>query len=74
MKQYVKAIGKKVEAALKGGRKLVGVLSAADSTSVTLEYSVLEKTEGSKKKTPVLHRDTFPMEEVNYVKYFIEFD
>ena len=65
---------KKVEAALKGGRKLVGVLSAADSTSVTLEYSVLEKTEGSKKKTPVLHRDTFPMEEVNYVKYFIEFD
>ena len=74
VKQYVKAIGKKVEAALKGGRKLVGVLSAADSTSVTLEYSVLEKTEGSKKKTPVLHRDTFPMEEVNYVKYFIEFD
>ena len=72
LKQYKKALGKKVEVALKGGRKTVATLEAADEESVTLTYSVLEAVEGSKKKVPVSHTDTFPMNEVNSVRYFIE--
>ena len=73
LKQFEKATGKKVEAALKGGRKIVAVLESADEDSVTLSYSAMEAAEGSKKKIPVSHKDTFPMSEVNSVRYFIEF-
>ena len=73
LKQFEKAVGKKVEAALKGGRKIVAVLEEADEDSVTLAYSALEAVEGSKKKVQVSHRDKFPMTEVNSVRYFIEF-
>lgn len=73
LKQFEKAAGKKVEAALKGGRKIVAVLESADEDSVTLSYSAMEAVEGSKKKMLVSHRDTFPMSEVNSVRYFIEF-
>ena len=73
MKQYVKALGTKVEVSLKGGRKMVATLVEADETGITLKYSVKEAVEGKKKKEMVEHVDRFDMEQVNSVRPFIEF-
>ena len=45
-KQFQKALGTKVEVSLKGGRKMVAVLEAADEESITLKYSAKEAVEG----------------------------
>ena len=73
MKQYVKALGTKVEVSLKGGRKMVATLVEADETGITLKYSVKEAVEGKKKKEIVEHVDRFTMDQVNAVRPFIEF-
>ena len=73
LKQYLKAVGTKVEVQLKGGRKMVAVLEAADQESVTLKYSVKEAVEGKKKKELVEHVDRFTMDQVNAVRPYIEF-
>jgi ribosome maturation factor RimP len=73
-KQFEKAVGKKVEVQLKGGRKMVAVLEAADQESITLKYSQKEALEGKKKKEIVEHVDRFTMDQVNSVKPFIEFN
>ena len=72
-RQFAKAIGTKVEASLKGGRKLVAILEAADEESITLKYSAKESVEGKKKKEIVEHVDRFSMDQVNAVRPFIEF-
>ena len=74
LKQFVKAVGTKVEVQLKGGKKMVALLEAADQESVTLKYSVKEAVEGKKKKELVEHIDRFTMEQVNSVRPFIEFN
>lgn len=74
LKQYLKAIGKKVEVQLKGGKKMVAVLEAADEESVTLKYTVKESVEGKKKKELVEHVDRFTMDQVNAVRPFVEFN
>ena len=73
LKQYLKAVGTKVEAQIKGGRKMVAVLEAADEESITLKYSVKEAVEGKKKKELVEHLDRFTMDQVNAVRPYIEF-
>ncbi len=72
-KQYTKAVGSKVEVLLKGGKKMIAVLEAADAESVTLKYSAKEAVEGKKKKEIVEHVDTFALDQVNSVKYYIDF-
>ena len=72
-KQYQKALGTKVEVMLKGGRKMVAVLTAADQESVTLKYTAKEAVEGKKKKELVEHNDRFTMDQVNAVRPHIEF-
>ena len=74
LKQYIKAVGTKVEVLLKGGKKMVAVLEAADQESITLKYSAKEAVEGKKKKEIVEHVDRFTMDQVNSVKPFIEFN
>ena len=74
LKQFVKAVGTKVEVQLKGGKKMVALLEAADEESVTLKYSVKEAVEGKKKKELVEHVDRFTMDQVNGVRPFIEFN
>lgn len=74
LKQYIKAIGKKVEVQLKGGKKMVAVLEAADEESITLKYSQKEAVEGKKKKEIVEHVDRFTMDQVNSVRPFVEFN
>ena len=74
LKQFVKAVGTKVEVQLKGGKKMVALLEAADEDSVTLKYSVKEAVDGKKKKELVEHVDRFIMDQVNTVRPFIEFN
>lgn len=74
LKQFVKAVGKKVEVQLKGGKKMVAVLEAADVESITLKYSQKEAVEGKKKKEIVEHVDRFTMDQVNSVRPFVEFN
>ena len=74
LKQYEKALGSKVEVSLKGGKKMVAVLEAADEESITLKYSVKEAVEGKKKKELVEHVDRYTMDQVNAVRPFIEFN
>ena len=74
LKQYLKAVGTKVEVQLKGGRKMVAELVEADEEGVSLKYSVKEAVEGKKKKELVEHEDRFTMDQVNSVRPFIEFN
>ena len=73
LKQYLKAIGSKVEVQLKGGKKLIATLTAADEESITLSYTAKEAVEGKKKKELVEHNDRFTMDQVNSVRPYIEF-
>ena len=73
LKQYLKAVGSKVEVQLKGGRKMIAVLEAADEEGITLKYTVKEAVEGKKKKELVEHVDRFTMDQVNAVRPYIEF-
>ena len=73
LKQFIKAIGTKVEVSLKGGRKMVAELVEADEEGVSLKYSVKEAVEGKKKEELVEHLDRFTMEQINSVRPYIEF-
>ena len=73
LKQFVKAIGTKVEVSLKGGRKMIAELVEADEEGVSLKYSVKEAVEGKKKKELVEYLDRFTMEQINSVRPYIEF-
>ena len=73
-KQFQKAVGSKVEVQLKGGKKMVATLTAADEESIMLKYSQKETVEGKKKKELVEHEDRFTMDQVNAVRPFIEFN
>ena len=73
LKQYIKAVGTKVEVQLKGGKKLIATLTAADEESITLSYTAKEAVEGKKKKELVEHNDRFTMDQVNSVRPYIEF-
>ena len=72
-RQFLKAAGTKVEVLLKGGKKMVATLEAADEDSVTLKYVAKEAVEGKKKKELVEHVDRFTMDQVNSVRPYIEF-
>ena len=73
LKQFINAVGTKVEVSLKGGRKMVAELVEADEEGVSLKYSVREAVEGKKKKELVEHLDRFTMEQINSVRPYIEF-
>ena len=73
LKQYLKAVGNKVEVQLKGGKKLIATLTAADEESITLSYTAKDAVEGKKKKELVEHNDRFTMDQVNSVRPHIEF-
>jgi len=72
-RQFAKAVGTKVEVLLKGGKKMVATLEAADEESVTLKYVAKEAVEGKKKKELVEHVDRFTLDQVNSVRPYIEF-
>ena len=73
LKQYLKAVGSKVDVKFKGGRRLVALLKAATEEAVTLQYTALEAVEGKKKKEKVEHEETCPLAEINSVTPYIDF-
>ena len=72
-KQYRKAIGSSVSVLLKGGSKLIGVLTGADPEGISLRYSRKEVQEGKKKKVTVEVEERFGFDEINSVIPYIEF-
>ena len=72
-RQYLKAVGSKVDVKFKGGRRLVATLTGATEESVTLQYTTLETVEGKKKKEKVDHEESFLLSEINSVTPFIDF-
>jgi len=72
-RQFLKAVGTKVDVKFKGGRRLVATLSAATEDTVTLQYTALEAVEGKKKKEKVAHEETYPLAEINSVTPYIDF-
>ena len=73
LRQYLKAVGSKVDVKFKGGRRLVALLKAATEEAVTLQYTALEAVEGKKKKEKVEHEDVFPLSEINSVTPYVDF-
>ena len=72
-RQFLKAMGSKVDVKFKGGRRLVATLTAATEESVTLQYTALETVEGKKKKEKVNHEETYPLADINSVTPYIDF-
>ena len=72
-RQFLKAVGSKVDVKFKGGRRLVATLTAASEDSVTLQYTALEAVEGKKKKEKVDHEETCPLADINSVTPYIDF-
>ena len=72
-RQFLKAVGSKVDVKFKGGRRLVATLTAASEDSVTLQYAALEAVEGKKKKEKVEHEEVCPLADINSVTPYIDF-
>ena len=72
--QYRKAIGKEVEIALKGGKKITALLADAGTGNITVKYSAKESVDEKKKKVMVEHTETLDLANVNSVKYHIVFE
>ena len=72
-RQFVKAVGSKVDVKFRGGRRLVATLAAATEDTVTLQYTSLEAVEGKKKKEKVDHEETYSLAEINSVTPYIDF-
>ena len=73
LRQYLKAIGSKVDVKFKGGKRLVATLTSASEEAIGLEYTALEAVEGKKKKEKVQHSEQFSLSEINSVTPYIEF-
>ena len=73
LKQYLKAVGSKVDVKFKGGRRLVATLEEATPESITLRFVALEAVEGKKKKEKVEHEETCSLAEINSVTPYIDF-
>ena len=72
-RQFVKALGTKVDVRFKGGRRLVATLAAATEDTVTLQYATLETVEGRKKKEKVEREEVCPLAGINSVTPYIDF-
>lgn len=73
-KQYDKAVGSEVEVLFKGGKKIIGTLTEADDSGITLSYEQLEAVEGKKRRVKVQHNDRFGLDEINSVRFHIIFN
>lgn len=73
LQQYKIHIGKEVETLSKAGKKLKGILKAADENSFIVTITKKEKIEGSKRPQLVEEDITFSYDDVKYTKYIINF-
>ncbi len=73
LQQYQKFAGKEVEVLTVEGKKMSGILLAADEDGLSLEISYLTKPEGAKRKIEVTENIDFTYNQVKYTKYIIRF-
>lgn len=73
LQQYVNHLGKDVEVLTAEGKKLRGVLTAADESHFEITMTVKRKLEGEKRPKPVEEVVSFHYPEVKYTKYLISF-
>jgi len=73
VQQYVNNIGNDVEVLTADGKKLTGVLTAADNDGFALSYKEKQKVEGKKRPVMVDVTRTFSYGEAKWVKAVIKF-
>ena len=73
LQQYKNHVGKEVETLTNDGRKLTGVLKAADEDKFVVTVSKKEKVEGSKRPQLVQTDVELGYNDVKYTKYLISF-
>ena len=73
LQQYTNHIGKEVEVLRKDGRKLCGVLKAADEQHFTVTEEKKVKPEGAKRPQLVQEDEMLAYDEIKYTKYLISF-
>lgn len=73
LQQYVNHLGKDVEVLTADGKKLRGVLTAADEDHFEITMTVKRKLEGEKRPKLVEEVASFHYPEVKYTKYLISF-
>lgn len=73
LQQYINYIGSEVEILTRAGRKLSGVLKAANEQQFTVTVQKKVKEEGAKRPKLVDEDLTFTYEEIKYTKYLISF-
>jgi ribosome maturation factor RimP len=72
-RQYAIHVGKEVETLTKEGKKLRGVLTAADEEGFRIEVEKKVKPEGEKRPRLVNEELAFKYDEIKYTKYLISF-
>ena len=73
LKQYQKNTGNEVEVLTKEGKKITGVLTAADAEKITLQIEKQIKPEGAKRKITLSEDVEIPHENIKTTKYIIRF-
>lgn len=73
LQQYVNHVGREVDVLTADGRKLHGVLTAADPESFEVTVKVKRKLEGEKRPKWVEETVTLRYDEIKYTKYSISF-
>ena len=73
LQQYLNHIGEEVEVLTNDGRKLAGVLKAADDSRFTVTIQKKVKEEGAKRPKWVDEDLDFGYDEIKYTKYLISF-
>ncbi len=71
--QYRKNIGKEVEVLTKKGEKYIGTLISSAENDFCIQFEKMEKQDGNKRKTKVLHTENFKKEDIKYIKHLIRF-
>ncbi len=72
-RQFQKNIGRIIEVVFLDGRKQEGTLLEATEEKVKIQYEVVEKPEGSKKKIKINKEETVEMSAVKEIKVVIQF-
>ena len=73
LKQYQKNTGNEVGVLTKEGKKITGVLTAADAEKITLQIEKQIKPEGAKRKVTLCEDLEIPYENIKTTKYIIRF-
>jgi ribosome maturation factor RimP len=71
-RQYIKHTGEEVEVLRKSGEKRRGILRRVEENFIEIEYSIQEKTPGTKKKKTVQLNDLIDIDSIKSTKLVIK--